>query len=145
MNVLFDTSILIPALVEAHPAHKIVVPWFQRVRTGVDSGFIGAHSLAELYSYLTKAPLQPRISPAHALQMIERNVITNFKVIELSHIDYINIITHTAKRGLAGGVIYDALIVYAGIKTKVDQIITLNNRDFSRIYPEFADKIVIPQ
>ena len=46
---------------------------------------------------------------------------------------------------LAGGVIYDALIVYAGIKAKVDQIITLNNRDFSRIYPEFADKIVIPK
>ena len=49
-----------------------------------------------------------------------------------------------ADRGLIGGVIYDALAVYTARQARVDQIVTLNAKDFRRIDPELSDKIIEP-
>lgn len=53
MRVLLDTSVLVAAMVEAHPAHERALPWLQRVEAGIDSGVVAAHSVAELYAVLT--------------------------------------------------------------------------------------------
>jgi hypothetical protein len=45
---------------------------------------------------------------------------------------------------IVGGATYDALILYAGIKVGVDLVVTLNEKDFRRIYPHFADKLISP-
>lgn len=42
------------------------------------------------------------------------------------------------------GVTYDALILYAALKAEADQMLTLNEKDFRRIYPELTDKISSP-
>jgi hypothetical protein len=39
---------------------------------------------------------------------------------------------------------YDALILHAASKANVDQVVTLNETDFCRVYPNLADKIVSP-
>ena len=61
-----------------------------------------------------------------------------------SKTDYAAIIQHLSEQGIVGGVTYDALIVYAASKAKVDLLLTLNEKDFRRIYPEYAEKIVAP-
>jgi len=32
LKIFFDTSVLIAAFVEAHPGHKISLPWLQKVK-----------------------------------------------------------------------------------------------------------------
>jgi len=145
MNILLDTSVLVAAMVETHSAHETAFQCLRRMKNGEENGFAAAHSLAESFSVLTRLPVEPRISPAIALELIQNNVIDICTIVPLTAEDYKAVISHLSKRGLSGGVTYDALIVHAGIKAGVDRIITLNQKDFRRVYPEFSDKIGAPK
>jgi len=144
MRILVDTSTLVAAMMEDHPAHARVLPWLQKIREGTHTGLVAAHSLAELYATLTSLPIQPRISPAVAQQLIRRNVLDLFEVVALSDSDYITVLDHLTDLGIVGGATYDALILQAASKANVDQVITLNEKDFHRVYPDLADKIISP-
>ena len=144
MNILFDTSVLVAAIVRVHPMHERAVPWLKRVKMRTDSGIVSAHTLAELYAVLTTLPVQPRISPELARRLIHDNVLTTCQVVPLTQGDYEAVIARLAERGLVGGLIYDALILYAAAKAQVDVIVTLNEKDFTRIDPSLANKITSP-
>lgn len=144
MRVLLDTSLLVAVMVEAHPVHERALPWLQGVRDGTHKGFVAAHSLAELYSILTTLPVQPRIPPVVAQRLIEQNVISSCEVVPLSVEDYAAVIAHLSELGIVGGATYDALILYAAIKTGVDRVVTLNEKDFRKVYPHFADRLIAP-
>ncbi len=105
---------------------------------------MAAHSLAELYAVLTTLPVYPAISPSDAWQLIQHNVIPNFDIVHLSNQDYVQVIEHLSTLGIIGGVTYDALILRAAAIAQVDLIVTLNERDFRRVYPDLADKIIAP-
>ena len=144
MRILLDTSVLVAAMVEAHPAHERTLPWLQRVKTETDTGLVAAHSLAELYAILTTLPLQPRILPSVARQLIRHNVLDIFEVVALSDEDYATVIDHLSNLGIVGGATYDALILHAASKADANQVVTLNEKDFRRVYPTLADKIISP-
>jgi predicted nucleic acid-binding protein len=144
VRILFDTSVLVAAMVESHPAHTRALPWLQRVKGGTDTGLVAAHSLAELYAILTTLPVRPRILPTVAQQLIKCNILDVFEVVFLSDKDYAAVIDHLADLGIVGGATYDALILHAASKANVDQVVTLNETDFCRVYPDLADKIVSP-
>lgn len=143
MRLLFDTSTLIAALVEAHPAHPLAYQWLYSVKDGRHTGLISAHTLAELYSKLTHIPFASGVLPAAKAQlMIETNVISLFEIVPLSGDDYLTIIQQLANQTLNGGIIFDALIFYAAIKSGADQLVTLNPKHFRQIYPELANRVV---
>src|SRR5438270_1791302 len=102
MTLLLDTSTLVAAMIVAHPAHARCLPWLQRVRDGTHTGFVAAHSLAELYRVLTALPTQPRLSGALARQLIRTNVLDYFQVIALTVRDYEEVIDHLAGLGIVG-------------------------------------------
>ena len=79
MSILLDTSVLVAAMVESHPAHARALPWLQRVQDGTETGLVAAHSLAELYAILTTLPVQPHIPPTVARQLIQHNVLNKFR------------------------------------------------------------------
>ena len=144
MNILLDTSVLIAAIIRVHPMHERAVRWLKRVNLQTDTGIVSAHTLAELYAILTRLPIQSRISPDLARRLIHENVLTTCQIIPLTQADYEAIIERLAKQGLVGGVTYDALILHAATKAPVDLIVTLNEKDFSRIDPNLADRITTP-
>lgn len=144
MNILFDTSTLVAALVTSHPVHSDALRRLQRVKSGDDAGFISAHSLAELYSTLTAMPSQPRIPPPVAWQLIQSNVLATFRIVSLTEADYLMLLEQLSTAGIVGGVTYDALILHAATKVAVDQIVTLNERHFQRIRPDLSDLITAP-
>ena len=144
MRILFDTSTLVAAIVVGHPAHNAALPLLLRVKEKADTGLVAAHSLAELYAILTRLPVTPRISPALARQVIQRDVLETCQVIALSADDYGTLLDHVASLELAGGVVYDALLLHAAWIADVDQVVTLNPRDFRRAYPQLADRIASP-
>lgn len=144
MRILLDTSVLVAGMVESHPSHEQALPWLRRVKAGADSGVVAAHSLAEVYAILTTLPLQPRISPMEARRLIERNVLSVCEVVPLSEMDYADVVSHLASTGIRGGATYDALILHTATKMEIEKIMTLNERDFRRVYPSLSDKIAAP-
>src|SRR5688572_30501353 len=103
MRVLFDTSVLVAALVEAHPNHHRALKSFTRTRNGETALVLCAHSLAELYAVLTRLPVRPRISPHAAWQLIHGNLSKDIEVIALTEEDYRATLQRMADEGLAGG------------------------------------------
>ena len=144
MRILFDTSLLVAAVVEGHSAHAVAFPWLQRVKDKTDAGVVAAHTLAEMYSILTRLPVRPAVSPEIAREVITVNVLDTCEVVALSAVDYVTLLNHLAGLKIAGGAVYDALLLHAARKADVDQVVTLNAHDFRRVYPALADKIVSP-
>ena len=144
MKLLLDTSVLVAAMVDSHPAHERALPWLQKVKNGTHTGFISAHSLAELYSILTTLPIKPQISPTDANRLIHHNIIKSFEIVTLSDEDYIEVIERLSKLEIMGGATYDAVILRAAENVNVDQVITLNAKDFRRVNPSLSNKILTP-
>jgi predicted nucleic acid-binding protein len=144
MKILLDTSTLVAGLVEDHPAHERALPWLQRIKNGSNTGVISAHTLAELYAILTSLPLRPRLTPRSVQRLIEDDVLACFEVIPLTESDYQTVISRLSDLGITGDAVYDALIAQAAVNASVDQVVTLNQRDFLRVHPELASKIISP-
>jgi len=143
MNVLFDTSVLIAALIEDHPSHSQSLSWLQRVRLGEIEGFVSTHTIAELYSVLTRIPRKPRINPELAQQLIVDN-LSNFNKVVLTAEDYQATISRMVSLNLPGGGIYDGLIAQAALKAGVDVLLTLNPNDFTRLGEDVRQLVQLP-
>jgi predicted nucleic acid-binding protein len=91
---------------------------------------------------LTTLPVHPPISPLDARQLIRRNVVGKLEIVSLSTQDYIEVLEHLTDLGIVGGATYDALILRAAENAKVDLVATFNEKDFKRVYPDLADKVV---
>jgi predicted nucleic acid-binding protein len=137
--------VLIAALIKDHSAYALTYPWLLQAKNGAVQGYVASHSMAELYAKLTRIPFMGgALSPAQAQKTIRRDVEQTLEILSLSAQDYQNVIQYLAQRSLTGGIVYDALILHAGIKAGVDRILTLNARHFSQIYPEHAERIMDP-
>jgi predicted nucleic acid-binding protein len=144
VRVLFDTSVLVAAIVVAHPRHSGAVSWLKRARSGEIEFLVASHSLAELYSILSTLPAKPRISPADAWQLVQENVAASARLIALSPADYTATLRRASEMGLSGGVIYDALIACAAAKADAERLLTLNEADFRRVWPEGEPILLAP-
>jgi predicted nucleic acid-binding protein len=144
MKVLLDTSVLVAALVEPHPEHLRALPWLTKAKSKASELVIASHTIAELYAVLSTLPVSPRLSPGLAWRLIHESIKPNVYIVSLSSSDYITTIKHMSELGLAGGAIYDALIVRAAQKSEADRIVTFNIHDFKRAWPEGASRIFLP-
>jgi predicted nucleic acid-binding protein len=144
VKVLFDTSTLVAAMVEAHPLHERSLPWLEKARRGSLSYLVAAHSLAELYAVLSSYPTRPRLLPGVAAKLVHDNVAAPATIVPLSAEDYTSVVRAVADLGLSGGVVYDALIAQAAKKSKAERLLTLNPRDFLRVWPEGAEIVIAP-
>ena len=144
MKTLFDTSIIIAALVESHPMHEIAFPWLKKAKTKSFELIIASHTLAELYAVLSTLPIKPRISPAVAWRLIHENIEAVSKVISLTSSEYSATIKRLSESGLIGGIVYDALIVKVAQKAGVKRLLTFNSDHFKRVWPAGENVIVTP-
>jgi predicted nucleic acid-binding protein len=144
VKVLLDTSVLIAALVRAHPRHADACPWLVRARAGEIGMVVAAHTLAELHATLTTLPVRPRISPETAARLRDDNLPDTAEIVALTADDYRSVLRHVVELGLAGGVVYDALIARVAENARVDRLVTLNEADFRRAWPEGTDRITGP-
>lgn len=133
MKIFLDTSVLVASVLEKHVSHVRAFAVLERVQNGRDEGFISAHSLAEMYSTLTKLPVPFRHSPEQALLNIEENVLKHFKISTLTGQDYIALIREAALTGIQGGAVYDAVLLKSAGKIKLDRIYTLNLKHFEAV------------
>ena len=132
MRTLFDTSVLIPALVDQLGNHEAAFDAYQRLSGGEHEGFCSTHALAECYATLTALPLQNRVLPEQARTLVDESIAGRLAVVDLTVDDYRSVLRQVAQLGLASGAIYDALHARCAAKIGVDQILTYNVTDFER-------------
>ncbi|PTL35580.1 VapC toxin family PIN domain ribonuclease [Candidatus Methylomirabilis limnetica] len=144
MKILFDTSVLVAAIVGPHPLHAPAFRWLKRARAKEFDMLVAGHTLAELYAGLATLPISPRITPWIAGHLIHSDVETLAKMVSLSPSEYSSVVKRMVDLGLSGGVIYDAIIVMAAKKSRVDHVLTFNVDDFKRVWPEGADRLIAP-
>jgi len=144
MKILFDTSVIVSALIESHPSHERAFPWLKKARAKEYDLIVAAHTIAELYAVLSTLPIKPRISPLIARKLISENIETVGKIISLTPREYITVIKQISELGLAGGSTYDALIAKVAQKANVEKLLTLNVDHFTRVWPDGDKLIVMP-
>ncbi|MFB2875602.1 type II toxin-antitoxin system VapC family toxin [Floridanema aerugineum] len=144
MKVLFDTSVLVPALIVSHPKHSVCFSRLKAAESKQIQGFISTHSLAETYSVITRLPIQPRINPEQA-QSIIVDILQYLEVIPLFSNDYQIAIAQMATLNIPGGGIFDALIAQAALKAEVSVILTLNPNHFTRLGSAIANLVQVPE
>ena len=144
MKVLFDTSVIVAGLVEAHPMHGRAFRWVKQAKAGKFELVVASHTIAESYAVLSSLPVKPRISPLVARKLLRENIVSICKIISLTPIEYLNTINWLAERSLVGGITYDALIAKVAQKSRVEKLVTMNIDDFMRVWPEGEDVIVAP-
>lgn len=141
MKILFDTSLLIAAFVESHPKHKEAFEVLAIAKKKEFELFVSAHTILEVYSVLTSAPFKPPITTEIAERLIENNIRSIAKIIFLTDKDYFNIVKKMNNSNFKGGIVYYGIIVECALNEKVDEIITLNSKDFLRLIGNNSIKV----
>ena len=135
MRVFFDTSVLVPAVVDQLANHEAAFNALLSQTDGPHQGYCSTHALAECYATMTAVPLPRRILPNEARQLIEESILRRITAVPLSAADYTHAIERVAVGGLASGAVYDALHVCCAERTSIDRILTYNLGDFERCRP----------
>jgi predicted nucleic acid-binding protein len=144
MKILFDTSLIIAALVESHPMHVRAFPWLKKAKAKDFELVVASHTIAETYAVLSTLPIKPRISPSVAWRLINENIVSISKIVSLTPAEYSFTIKQISELGLAGGITYDALIAKVAQKSKVERMLTLNLEHFTRVWPDGEKIISLP-
>jgi predicted nucleic acid-binding protein len=133
MKVFFDTSVLIPAMVDQLSNHARCFPTFIEYSENENEGFCSTHVLAECYSVMTTLPLRRRINPLDARQLVHDTVIGRLTIIPLGIDEYRKAIDRVSSKGLLSGIIYDALHLVAAEQVSCERIFTFNADHFRRL------------
>jgi predicted nucleic acid-binding protein len=67
VDIFFDRIVLVAASERSHPHYAQARPALLRVAAGQDKGFLGQHSIAEVFAALTRLPVQPNFSSGSPL------------------------------------------------------------------------------
>ena len=134
MKALIETSVLFPALVDAHPRHYKCKRALRIIQSNYDAVILNTHLAAELYTNLTRFPVA-RVHPETAATII-RSLRNSVEVVDLTMDDYLRAIDRCASKELISGVIYDALHFEAALKARAERLFTSNIRDFERLLDE---------
>lgn len=132
MKILFDTSVLVCAVVDQLPLHRDAFKIISSLENNEFKGVCSTHVLAETYATLTSLPLPTKIKPVLAQQLIEVNFASKLEVVDLTLDDYRQAIGMVARLGLQSGIIYDALHLQAAEKSGCQKLCTFNLKHFLR-------------
>ena len=129
MKALLDTSVLVAAFLADHTDHAASLDVFLRFKK--DQVCCAAHTLAELYSTVTRLPGKHRISGENAMLFLAQTR-ERLTLVTLTGAEYYSAIEQASASGVTGGAIYDALLAGCALKAKAEILYTWNVRHFQR-------------
>ena len=144
MRTLLDTSVVVPAVLQRHQFYSRALPWLIKAETDEIDGIISSHTLAEVYKVLTGLNSRPRFTSSQVMEIIHSKLLSNFEIVALDADDMAVVLKQLADMNIRGGTIYDGLIAYAAFKSNADQIVTFNERDFTRVSAGLPLQIIVP-
>jgi predicted nucleic acid-binding protein len=141
VKAFFDTSVLVPVFYGDHVHHRASLDLF--IQFEKSGGCCGAHSLAEVYSTLTRMPGRHRISAEQAMLFIG-SIRERLTLVALTSQDYADALEASASRGIVGGSIYDAILAHCAIKAKAETIYTWNERHYAQCSADVTRRLRTP-
>jgi predicted nucleic acid-binding protein len=141
VKVLFDTSVLVPALTPALPGHAAAYRWLSAAVTGRIEGIMSLHAFAEAWSVLTRLPIKPAPTP----EAVGESLASLEHAIERRPLDgraYLAASRRCAERGLRSGAIFEALHLICAERARADAIVTENVQHFERLREETSPRII---
>jgi len=141
MKGFFDTSVLVPVFYGTHVHHQASLALF--IQFDKSTGCCGAHSLAEVYSTLTRMPGKHRISGEQAMLFIG-SIRERLSIIALSGDEYADALQASSALGIVGGGIYDAMLAHCALKAKAETIYSWNGKHYAQCGPEVTKRLRTP-
>lgn len=62
VRVCFDTNVIVAGILTDHQMHSVCRPWLNRAKNQEFQALLSVHSLAEVYSVITRLPKPYRVS-----------------------------------------------------------------------------------
>lgn len=124
--IYLDTGVLVRGLLQSHPMHA------DCFRLIDDDAVSSCHTLAEVFNTLTghfKIPNEDATKMVGSLPEMMR-----FEPI--SQDDYLTVIREARKRGIQGGIIYDAIHAEVARRLNVERVVTYNVTHFRHVAPD---------
>ena len=141
MKGFFDSSVLVPVFCGDHIHHQASLALF--IQFDKSTGCCGAHSLAEVFSTLTRMPGKHRISGAQAMLFIS-TIRERLSIIAPDGDEYADALETSAALGIVGGGTYDAMLAHCAIKAQAEAIYTWNVRHYAQCGPEVTRRLRTP-
>lgn len=132
MKNFLDTSVFVAAFWGDHPQHDASVALVGKATP--KTAYCAAHTVAEVYSTMTRLPVKPPIPTEQALLFI-RQIREKFTVVALTEKEYFATIERLAEAGVGRSIVFDGLITTAAAKSGADVIYTWDVDDFQRVSP----------
>lgn len=127
MKGFFDTSVLVPVFYGEHVHQSASLRLFTAFNQA--TGCCGAHSLAEVYSTLTRMPGKHRVGSDQALLFIG-DIRQRLTIVALTADEYADAVAESALAGIVGGAIYNAMLAQCALKAQTEAIYTWNERHY---------------
>jgi len=138
-----DSSVIVAGLLLWHEAHARSLRAMLRARDAEAGLVVPAPALIESYAVMTRLPAPHRLSPGDAIDLLSGSFESGAKIASLTGGATWDFLHAAAHEGLAGGRVYDALILRCARKARATRLLTLDRRDFIRLDPRGID-IVVP-
>jgi predicted nucleic acid-binding protein len=122
MKPYWDSSALVECFVDPE----------LRIRLSREGGLTRTHSLAEIFSALTKGNLTIRVEASAAARMLT-DIARHLEFVDLSSIEVLHALEQTRRRGVRGGRVHDFLHAVAAEKAKASLLLTADENDFESL------------
>jgi len=141
---LTDTSCMVAAVCGWHEHHERAVREIEQRLSSGQELLVAAAGLVEAYAVLTRLPPPHRLSPPDTRALLTANFTGDMAQIVALGVDtYMHLLQNAPERNIAGGAIYDAVILESGLAAGADVLLTFNDRQF-RALASSAIQIVVP-
>jgi len=141
VKAFFDSSVLVPVFYGDHQHHAASMECF--LRFSKKQACCAAHSLAEVYSSLTRMPGKDRISGEQAMLFLGE-IRERMTIVSLDDEEYFRAIEGASAAGVVGGTIYDALLAHCALKAKAEIIYTWNLKHYGQFGSEAVKRVRTP-
>jgi predicted nucleic acid-binding protein len=133
-DCFFDTSVLLGGIVDFGPE----VAASQKIMEAVAAGGVRQprtawHCCLEFYAVATRLPMEFRLTPAEAAQLLKHELLGRFEVVDLPADARLEFVNSLVSENIAGGRLYDAHIAQTALVSGARTLVTQNLRHFSFI------------
>jgi predicted nucleic acid-binding protein len=132
--VFFDTSVLIGGLIEFGPGSEPAQAALDAIaERKLGSVYTAWHCCLEFYAVSTRLPVEFRLTPDHALQLLEEEIVSRFEIYQLPEDGLVHFLRAAGRERVAGGRVYDAHIAEIARVSGARIVVTDNRRHFASL------------
>lgn len=144
LRFLLDTSCIVPALSRWHVHHEASAHELCERLDGGEQAVVAGPTLVECFSVLTRLPAPYRTAPDAVRDALADLLRECAEVVSLNANAYRQLVSNAPEANIAGGLIYDAVVLACARQAQVDVLLTFNDRHF-RALPTAGIQIVVPR